>query len=127
MRTILFSIISLFCLPSMADDFSLYYDSTTGTENNKMEAVANMQKITFENGNIVITRKDGTKSTTAISAVKRLFFSTDEVVGIDAPVKASQKSESIYDLTGRKLKETDVNSLPKGMYIIDGKKIQITK
>lgn len=121
------SIIASFCLTAMADDFSLYYDANEGQTNNRMESVANMQKITFENGNIVITRKDGTTASTPIASVKRIFFSTDEAVGIEAPAKVIAENEDVYDLTGRKIKNVSINNLPKGIYIVDGKKIQITK
>ena len=110
---------------AFADDFSLYYDATSSTTSTKIDAVDNLQKLTFENGTMTVIRKDGTTSTVSLSSIKKLFFSTEETVGIE-DVKtenpATRKGE-VYDLTGRKI-SIDLNSqrLSKGLYIIDGKK-----
>ncbi len=118
--------LAMFCSTAFADDFSLYYEATEGSQNNKIEAVANLQKITFEDGNIVITRKDGTTSKTAISLVKRLFFSTESVGIKEADIKEENaKKDKIYDLTGRTINVNLINELPKGIYIIDGKKVMV--
>lgn len=111
-------------LSAFADDFNLYYDSAE-EKNNKIETVSNMQKIVFENGNVVIMLKDGTSTSLPTEGMTRLFFSTETAVGIEEveETTASQKGE-VYDLTGRKL-NIDVNELPKGIYIIDGKKVLI--
>lgn len=111
---------------AFADDFSLYYDANEGANNNKVEAVANLQKITFENGNMVITRKDGTTAQTSLTSIKRLFFSTEEAVGIDAAKEVKAKAGKVYDLAGRRL-AIDPDKLNKGIYIIDGKKVAIEK
>lgn len=111
---------------AFADDFSLYYDANEGTENNKIETVANLQKITFENGNMVITRKDGTTAQTSLTSVKRLFFSTEEAVGIEPAKEVKAKAGKVYDLAGRRL-AIEPEKLTKGIYIIDGKKVAIEK
>ena len=108
-----------------ADDFTLYYDAVEGADNNKVEDVANLQKITFDNGNIVITRKDNTTSTLAISKVKRLFFSTEQAVGITDMKAETATPGVIYDLTGRKIDVNLRGNLPKGVYIMDGQKVLI--
>ncbi len=127
MRKILaLSVISLISSASFADDFSLYYDAAEGGASNKIESVANMQKITFADGKIVVTKKDGSTTSTPISSVKRLFFSTAEAVSIDAPKQATDTKE-IHDLTGRKISAKSISTLPKGIYIIDGKKVIIEK
>lgn len=108
---------------AFADDFNLYYDATTGTEGNKIDAVENLQKLTFENGTMTIIRKDGTTSTLSVANIQRLFFSTDETVAIEE-VKADNtaaKHSGVYDMTGRKIDAQQ--RLSKGLYIIDGKKI----
>lgn len=53
-----------------ADDYTLYIvaNSTTNYALNKV------QKITFEDGSVVVNMKDGTKQSTAISAVSRIYF-----------------------------------------------------
>lgn len=112
-------------MTAFADDFNLYYDATAGTEGNKIESVENLQKLTFEDGKMVVIRKDGTTSTVNISSIQRLYFSTDETVAIEE-VKAENttaKKGEVYDLTGRKLNiDPESQQLPKGIYIIDGKK-----
>lgn len=107
-----------------ADDFYLYADGADGEINQELVQVANLQKITFENGNVVLTKKDGSTSSREISSIKRLFFSTQEVVGVDEAISDLSTSEGIYDLAGRKL-NVDASALSKGIYIINGEKIQI--
>ncbi len=112
-----------------ADDFSLYLD-TQAEQNNEVAPVANLQKITFTDGMMVVIHKDGTTATQDLSNVKRLFFSTPEAVGIESPEqdKPVSADNRVYDLTGR-LVTTDLRNttLPQGIYITDGKKIQIRK
>ena len=111
-------------LSAFADDFNLYYDSAEG-KNNKIETVANLQKLTFENGNLVITFKDGTSTSLPTEGMTRLFLNTDTAVGIDnVKEETASKKGEVYDLTGRKL-NIDINELPKGIYIIDGQKVLI--
>lgn len=112
-------------LSAFADDFNLYYNSAEGTENKKIETVANLQKLTFENGNMIVTIKDGTSTTLPTASITRLFFSTETAVGIEE-VKSTEKKGEVYDLTGRKLNvDPKEGKLPKGIYIIDGQKVII--
>ena len=111
-------------LSAFADDFNLYYDSAE-EENNKIEAVANMQKIVFEDGNLVVTLKDGTSKSIPTAGITRLFFSTETAVGIkDVNVATTDKKGDVYDLTGRKL-NIGINELPKGIYLVNGQKVLI--
>ncbi|MCR5312446.1 MAG: hypothetical protein K6E54_02140 [Bacteroidaceae bacterium] len=115
-------------ISAFAEDYSLYYDSTNGTTNSVLSEVSKLQKLTFENGNVVLTYKDGTTSSTAISDIKRLFFSTPETVGISEVEEESisANAKGVYDLTGRKLNvDIKSNKLPKGIYIVDGKKVLV--
>lgn len=108
-----------------ADDFYLYADEAEGAKNQELVQVAALQKITFDNGNIVLTKKDGTTATKEIASIQRLFFSTQEAVSIDAVVvETPVASEGIYDLAGRKL-NVDASALSKGVYIINGEKVQV--
>lgn len=110
-------------LSAFADDFNLYYNSAEG-DNNKIESVDNLQKLIFENGNLVVTLKDGTSTSLPTEGITRLFFSTEKgIVGIEEVEEANRKGE-VYDLTGRKL-SIDINELLKGIYIVDGKKILV--
>ncbi|MCH5175726.1 MAG: hypothetical protein J1F40_07555 [Prevotellaceae bacterium] len=113
-------------LSAFADDFNLYYDSTEG-QGNKIESVSNLQKLTFEEGKLVITLKDGTSKSLPTAGITRLFFNTETAVGIkDVEETTADKKGEVYDLTGRKL-NIDLNSekLPKGIYIIDGQKVLV--
>lgn len=110
---------------AFADDFYLYYDAAEGEKDQELVQVSSLQKITFEDGNLVLTKKDGSKSTTAMSSIQRLFFSTQEAVNIDAvPSEQPTAAQGIYDLSGRKL-NVDASALSKGVYIINGEKVQI--
>ena len=113
-------------LSAFADDFNLYYDSTEGKVN-KIESVANLHKLTFEEGKLVITLKDGTSTSLPTAGITRLYFNTEKAVNIeDVEETTADKKGEVYDLTGRKL-NIDINSekLPKGIYIIDGQKVLI--
>ena len=113
-------------LSAFADDFNLYYDSTEGKVN-KIESVANLHKLTFEEGKLVITLKDGTSTSLPTAGITRLYFNTEKAVNIeDVEETTADKKGEVYDLTGRKL-NIDLNSekLPKGIYIIDGQKVLI--
>lgn len=87
-----------------------------------------LQKLTCENGKIVITKKDGTVAqATSLSDITKMYFSAS-TSGIDSP-KEEAAEESVvkgtYDLSGRRILDADKNALPKGVYIVDGKKIAV--
>lgn len=110
-------------LSASADDFNLYYDKSE-EKSNKIESVANLQKLIFEDGKLCVVFKDGTSESFSMEKMTRLFFNTEEVVSItDVRKETAPKKGEVYDLTGRKL-NVDFNSekLPKGIYIIDGQK-----
>ena len=113
-----------FGLSAFADDFNLYYDLADQSAN-KIESVSNLQKLVFEDGNLVVMLKDGTSASLSTDGMTRLYFSTKTAVGIDGLKEetATNKGE-VYDLMGRKLNvDPDSNKLPKGIYIIDGQKV----
>lgn len=118
----------MFGMSSFADDFTLYYDSTDGAVNSELSAVSQLRKLTFENGNLVLTMKNGTTKSTALASIKRLFFADKETVGIndvkEEDIETAKASGAVYDLTGRKL-NVNLKSLPKGIYIVDGKKVLV--
>ena len=127
-KVLLFFVLSFSFLVSFADDFNLYYDTTAGETDKKIESVANLQKLTFKDGQMTVVRTDGTTSILTISTIKRLFFSTTEGLTPIEDVKAEDiidvKKGEVYDLMGRKL-NIDLNKgkLPKGIYIVSGKKV----
>ncbi|MBR0046312.1 MAG: hypothetical protein IJP75_05430 [Bacteroidaceae bacterium] len=109
---------------ALADDFNLYYITNEGILAQQSWEVSSLQKITFENGQINVIATDGTTTVLSTSNIQKLIFFTEETAtGIDKikeNEKAVQKGK-VYDLSGRRIK-TDGNKLPKGFYIIDGKK-----
>ena len=80
-----------------ADDFTLYIVANSTTS----YSLTTVQKLTFENGSVVVNKKDGTKDATPISAVNRMYFdvSTDipnEDVNKDGKVDAADV-QRVYD------------------------------
>ena len=62
-----------------------------------------------------------------VGASAKIGFSVDDVAdGIDV-LRTSIPAEGIYDLSGRKIKleGDDLSRLPKGVYIMDGKKVTV--
>lgn len=55
---------------AFADDYTLYIVANA-TTNYQLNTV---QKLTFENGNVVVNLKNGTKESTPISTVSRMYF-----------------------------------------------------
>jgi hypothetical protein len=115
-----------FTMNAFAEDFSLYYESTQGG-NKEISAVTNLQKMTFTDGKLTVTFKDGTVKFTNLSEVKRLFFatSTTGVEQVEVPQQSVNDSEAVYDLLGRKVSETFGDNLTKGMYIVGGNKVLV--
>lgn len=107
----------VFASSAKAQDYSLYIQTSqteTGFE------VADVQKITCEDGNIVITRKDGTKSQPVpLSEVRKMYFSTVPVA-IRDPRRNPGDDDSdapVFNLQGVR-----VTSSYKGIVIKNGKK-----
>lgn len=106
-----------------ADDFRLYHEENARITID-LGAIADMKKITFEKDRFIIEFKDG--QTGGMAYGQRLYFATQSTVGIDEVNTAvPSKPESIYDLTGRKINASRVSELPKGTYIMDGKKVLV--
>lgn len=77
-RLITMSIALVMSMAMFADggDYSLYIAAETTTSHK----LSTIQKLTFENGNVVVNLKDGTKESTAISAVSKMYFGTTTYV-----------------------------------------------
>ena len=113
-----------FGLSAFADDFNLYYDLADQTAN-RIEGVSSLQKLIFEDGNLVVVFKDGTSASLPTNGITRLYFSTETAVGIGGfKEETATKKGELHDLTGRKLNiDPDSKKLPKGIYIVDGQKV----
>ena len=100
-----------------ADDY-LYL--TMGYNNmEKSIKLETVQKITFENDQVVVTTSDGVE-TFELAQMQRMFFSDTETA-VKSVVAEEQKQERVvYDLSGRR-----VMNPQKGLYIVNGKKVLI--
>lgn len=47
----------------------------------------------------------------------------DKITAIQQVISESNKVKAVYDLSGVKMQVTDLNKLPKGVYIVNGKKV----
>ena len=117
-KNIILSAAIMLSATAFADDFNLYYDSYAGDAG-----------IKIEDGKIVAFTADGKTQTIPTSDIKRLFFSTEKtVVGIEEVTENGMQNQvdKVYDLTGRKVNiDLQKGKLPKGMYIVNGKKILV--
>lgn len=105
------------------DDYTLYYSTSSNPASAiAINNVSNIQKIVFKDGKMVTTMKDGSTTEQTASDVQRLWFSTPETVGIKT-IKTEAAQEAIYDLSGRRVKASSLEALPKGTYIVNGKKV----
>ena len=64
------------------DDYALYIAATTSQQPTSHK-LADIQKLTFEDGNLVVNLKNGQKESTAISVVSRMYFSSLSSVAED--------------------------------------------
>ena len=125
-HTGILTLVWLLGMTAFADDFKLYYDSTASNAT-QVDAVDNLKKLTFEEGKMTVVRKDGTSTELDLTNVKRLFFSTDPTAIEEVKEEKAEQKGEVYDLMGRKL-DFDLSkgqTLPKGFYIIDGKKVLV--
>ena len=100
--------------------------------------VSEIQKITFSDGNVVVEKTDGTKATTAMSSISRMYFG-EIVTGIknveieggkwdgkSITVKGSQNVK-IYHSSGslvfngqfRDGETVSMEELPRGVYVVE--------
>ena len=73
-KLIAFSFMLFMSLATFADDYTLYIAAMTSQQAARHK-LADIQKITFENGNVVVNLKSGETESTAISSVSRMYFS----------------------------------------------------
>ena len=120
-----------------ADDFQfLTVQQSDGVEQSFTAAGLT---ITFSQGNMVLN-ENGTTTTISLADLSKMFF-TNEATGIKNLPNESEESLAVYDLSGRKvmdvansqlrnlstsqLRNLSTSQLPKGVYIVNGKKIVV--
>ena len=123
---------------AQADIIVLQTDGTVATQ----EAVSNVQKITFADGNVCVALTDGSTQTSAISATRKIYFSDDET-GIQSIFgntlsTAGRGTLRVVDAAGRVVlqrtlsadaADVSLDALPNGVYILslNGKSTKILK
>lgn len=133
---------------ALAEDFNLYVIDSSNEKT--AYAVSDLQKITFDNGSVVITTTSGTTAAYSISGIGQMYFDTeasDAINDIDQAairfngqdisfpgradrVTVCQANGALVaagkDLQGRSLSLAD---LPAGVYIvnIDGKGFKVVR
>lgn len=127
MKHLFTAILLAVSLTASADDFSLYYDTDSNAKCVEISIVSMLQKIVFEpNGEMVAYQKDGTKRNLNLSGVSKIYFSTPKTVKVETTEKDADIYKEVYDLCGRKINaDTQKEKLSRGIYIINGKKVQI--
>ena len=112
-----------------ADDFQfLTVQQSDGVE---QSFTATGLTITFSQGNMVLN-ENGTTTTISLADLSKMFF-TNEATGIKNLPNEGEESLAVYDLSGRKvmdvansqLRNLSTSQLPKGIYIVNGKKIVV--
>lgn len=110
-------------LAAQADDLSLYLEPTAGATSGY--EVSSLQKMTFSDGNVVLTKKDGTAVSTAISTIKRMYFD-QTATAINQLLGQTTAPYTIYNINGVRVGEgsascfADINlqNLQHGLYIV---------
>ena len=132
-----------------AEDNHLYIQPNAGEK--LSWSVPSLQKMTFQNGNVVVTLKNGTSTYTPISSVSRMYICTPSVNGIEsvegdgqctwdgerlhvnAPAGSAVK---VYSVNGVLVSQTrltdtsvDLQGLNRGMYVVNvgGQVVKIMK
>ena len=132
-----------------AKDNHLYIQPNAGEK--LSWSVPSLQKMTFQDGNIVLTKKDGTVAYTPITTVRRMYITTpsaESIELIDAALMYSWKGDklqinvqagtpvNIYNVAGAVvLRENysgdavDFQGIDRGLYIVnvDGQTFKIVK
>lgn len=140
---------AIFSVATMAEDNHLYIEPNAGETTDW--SIPSLQKITFQNGNVVLTMKDGTSTYTPISSIKRMYICTPSANGINdvesnaqctwdgerLHVSAKQNTPvRVFSVNGAlvrsvRLTDTsiDLQGLSRGMYIVnvDGQNFKVLK
>ncbi|MBP5136508.1 MAG: T9SS type A sorting domain-containing protein [Paludibacteraceae bacterium] len=125
MKTTIFAaLFSMLTLSAFADDYTLYVQTAVAEYT---YAFDDLQRITFDNGNMVIATKSGESTSVGISTISRVYFDNvaTGVEKVEPTIVTADKE--VYDLSGRRV---SVNTeLPKGIYVVKegGKTYKIVK
>lgn len=124
-KSILLALVACFSLVAMADDFNLYIVNNSAEKTSY--PVSELQKITFSDGNVVLSHTDGQTTQVSISKISTMYFDTasSDAIELVKNGEVSLEGATVYDLAGRR-----VNGLQRGVNIVktaDGKSVKIVK
>lgn len=151
MKKILTSVMLLMiaCANVKAEDNHLYIQPNAGETLDW--SIPTLQKMTFQNGNVVLTMKDGTSTYAPISSIKRMYIcvpSANSITSVDGKSQCvwdgvrlqvdarPGASVAVYSVNGTSVMHTrlvdttvDLQGLNRGMYIVnvDGQVFKIIK
>ena len=136
---------ALFSLTCLADD---YYLNVIANATDSY-ATASLKKITFENGNVVVTTSNGTSTSYAISSISQMYFSstsagigtisTDSNIawdgttlslnGLKGKVQVYQPSGALVASESADAEHINLSRLSKGVYVVNvnGQSFKIVK
>ena len=126
MATLTLGVLTTWAEDDNTEGFNLYYMASDGTLTTQKWEVDQLQKITFEEGKIKVITTAGTSTEVPTAGIQKLVFFTEEGATDIEEIEVSnhQTKDEVYDLMGR-LITLDPDQLPKGIYIINGKKTLI--
>ncbi len=104
-------------LMAQADEYS--YLTIGYNQVEKSIVLETIQKITFKDGQMVVTTSNGSE-TFPQEQLEKMFFSTEATRVQSVPTQPKSEEEPVYDLSGRR-----VIPMKKGIYILDGRKVII--
>ena len=136
---------ALFSLTCLADD---YYLNVIANATDSY-ATASLKKITFENGNVVVTTSNGASTSYAISSISQMYFSstsagigsisTDSNIawdgttlslnGLQGKVQVYQPSGALVVSESADAERINLSRLSKGVYVVNvnGQSFKIVK
>ncbi len=106
---------------AFAEDFK--YLTLSASSAVKSIELQTIQKITFENGSVVVTTSEGIESLPLAEMQKMFFSETTTGIGEIEKLRDGENEKlrgEVYDLSGRRV----VNP-QRGIYIVNGKKLVI--
>ncbi|MDE6634206.1 MAG: hypothetical protein K2J96_02965 [Bacteroidaceae bacterium] len=127
MKKFLFLTLSVVASAAWADNYSYLTVGYNSVE--KSIVLEPVQKITFANGQMLVTTSNGTEAFPQ-NQLEKMFFSTvpTAIESVQANASSSEQTEgAIYDLSGRRVSDAALSAkaLKKGLYIVNGRKVVI--
>ena len=127
MKKFLLLPLSVVASAAWADNYSYLTVGYNSVE--KSIVLETVQKITFANGQMLVTTSNGTEAFPQ-NQLEKMFFSTvpTAIESVQANASSSEQTEgAIYDLSGRRVSDAALSakSLKKGLYIVNGRKVVI--